>query len=79
MSKKRVTLYLPEELHRILKLRSAQGGSSMSETVTFAIENFLSQEADEQATLDKSRRQAARGEKIPYEEAVAKLKRDGLL
>ncbi|HVS01772.1 MAG TPA: CopG family transcriptional regulator [Thermoanaerobaculia bacterium] len=76
--KKRVTVYLDEELHRILKLRAAHGGSSVSETLTFAIESFLFQDAEEQSLLDESRRQAARGETIPYEEAVAKLRRDGL-
>lgn len=77
--KKRVTLYLDDEIHKVLKLRAAQGGSSMSETVTFAVASFLAQDAEEQQTLDRSRRQAARGETVPYEEAVARLRRDGLL
>jgi hypothetical protein len=77
--KKRVTLYLDERIQRVLKLRAAQGGSSMSETVTFAVESFLALEAEEQSILEESRRQAARGETIAYEEAVAQLQRDGLL
>ena len=77
--KKRVTLYLDEDIHKVLKLRSAQGGSSISDTVTFAVETFLVREDEEQSVLETSRRQAARGETIAYEEAVAKLRRDGLL
>jgi hypothetical protein len=77
--KKRVTLYLDERIQRVLKLRAAQGGSSMSDTVAFAVESFLAIDAEEQATLEKSRRQAARGQTVAYEDAVAQLRRDGLL
>lgn len=77
--KRRVTLYLDEKLHRVLRLRAAEGGSSMSDTVAFAVESLLLQDAEEQETLDASRRQAARGETIAYEEAVVQLRRDGLL
>jgi predicted transcriptional regulator len=77
--KKRVTLYLDEEIHKVLKLRAAQGGSSISDTVSFAVETFLVREDEEQSVLETSRRQAARGETIAYEEAVARLRRDGLL
>lgn len=73
------TVYLDEDIHRILKLRAADGGSNLSDTVNFVLGSWLAREAEEQEILERRRREVRQGKTIPYEDAIRRLKQDGLL
>jgi hypothetical protein len=79
MARHPTTVYIDEEIHRVLKLRAADGGSTISDTVNFVLSCWLAKEAEEQQILEQRRGEVRKGNTIPYEEAVRRLKRDGLL
>lgn len=73
--RKQATVYLDEDLHRVLKLRAAEGAGTISEFVNRAVREALEEEAEELEILAERRREPT----IPFEEALRRLRRDGRL
>ena len=72
---RRATIYLEADLHRALKLKSAELDESVSELVNGAIRQSLAEDA---ADLDAFEVREVEPE-YPFEDFVKEMKRDGLL
>ena len=70
---KRATVYLDPDLHKALRLKSAETSRSISELVNNAIKEALAEDAEDIAVF----KERAREPLISYEEMVKRLKRDG--
>ncbi len=70
---KRATIYLEPELHKALRIKSAETTYSISDMVNDAIRNELASDADDLAAFRDRRADPVMG----FEEFVSKLKRDG--
>ena len=70
---KRATVYFDEELHRALKLKSAESDTSLSEIVNQAVRDSLAEDLSDLADI------AARKDEKPvsYESFLRKLKASG--
>lgn len=75
MAPTRTTLYLDKNVHKALKIKAAETDSSISELVNEALVEALREDAED---LDAFR-QRAKEPSRPFEEALAELKRDGLI
>ena len=71
----RATVYLPEELHRALRLKAASTRRSISELVAEAVREAL-REDEEDLAVTASR---AAEPSVTYEAFLKKLKADGTL
>jgi hypothetical protein len=70
---KRATIYLEEEIHKALKLRSAETSTSISELVNDAVKGALAEDLDD---LDAFRRRASEPS-IDFETFLRELRRHG--
>lgn len=70
---KRATIYLDPDLHKALRLKSAETSRSISELVNNAIKEALAEDAEDIATFEERAREPL----ISYDEMVKRLKRDG--
>ncbi len=70
---KRATIYLDPDLHRALRLKSAETSRSISELVNNAIKQALAEDAEDIAAFEERAREPL----ISYDEMVKRLKRDG--
>ena len=70
---KRATIYLEEDLHKALKLRSAETATSVSELVNDAVKGALAEDLDD---LDAFRRRASEPT-IDFETFLRRLRLDG--
>jgi len=71
----RSTLYLDPQLHRALRLKSAQARRSMSDIVNDAIREALREDEEDISTFSER----AGEEPMSYEAFLAQLKADGTL
>ena len=70
---KRATVYFDEELHRALKVKSAECDTSLSEIVNQAVRDALAEDLSDLADIE-----ARKNEKpISYESLLKKLKASG--
>lgn len=72
---RRTTVYLDPELHRALRLRSAESDISISEMVNDAVRLALAEDAADLEALTARKREPA----IDFETVVRDLKRRGRL
>lgn len=72
---KRATIYLDPDLHRALKLKSAQSDQSISALVNRAVEEALAEDLDDIRSL----RNREGGGSESYESFLAGLRADGAL
>ena len=72
---KRYTVYLEEDLHRALKVKSAETAYSVSDMVNEAVRQALREDAEDLAAIDERKNEPV----IPLEEVLKRLKRDGKL
>ena len=72
-SLKRATIYLDPNLHRALKIKAAETSTSISELVSDAVRQSLSEDAEDLAAFE----QRAGEPLISYEDMLKRLKRDG--
>lgn len=72
---KRYTVYLEQDLHRALKIKSAETEYSVSDLVNRAIRESLLEDAIDLAAI----KDRENDYEIPYEEFLRKLKKDGRL
>ncbi len=72
---RRTTVYLEPDLHRALRLKSAEGDCSISDLVNGAVRRSLVEDAEDLAAFEERAAEAT----IPYGDFVMALKRDGKL
>jgi predicted transcriptional regulator len=70
---KRSTVYLDAELHRALKIKAAETDYSVSELVNEAVRNALAEDAIDLAAIEERKNEP----RLPFEEVLKKLKKDG--
>ena len=70
---KRATIYLDPDLHKALRLKSAETSRPISELVNNAIKQALAEDAEDIAAFEERAREPL----ISYDEMVKRLKRDG--
>ena len=72
---KRSTVYLDADLHRALKVKSAETEYSISELVNEAVRKALAEDAVDLASIEERKNEPL----MPFEEVLKKLKKDGKL
>lgn len=72
---KRATVYFDEDLHRALKLKSAECDTSLSEIVNQAVRNSLAEDLSDLAAIEARKKEKP----ISYESFLKKLKASGRL
>lgn len=70
---KRSTIYFDENIHRALKLKSAEIDSSISDLVNEAVALYLREDAEDLASFDKRKDESS----VNFETFIKKLKKDG--
>ena len=70
---KRATVYLDPDLHKALRLKSAETSRSISELVNNAIKEALAEDAEDIAAFEERAREPL----ISYDKMIRRLKRDG--
>ncbi len=70
---KRSTIYLESDLHRAVRLKSANTNRSISEIVNDSLRESLREDQEDLAAFDET----ASDPLITYEELLARLKADG--
>jgi hypothetical protein len=73
MSAKRATIYLDPDLHKALKIKAAETSTSISDLVNIAVQESLSEDAEDLATIEARSKEPLVG----YENFIKKLKKDG--
>lgn len=72
---KRATVYFDEDLHRAIKLKSAESDSSLSEIVNQAVRDSLAEDLSDLAAIRARKKEKP----ISYESFLKKLKASGRL
>ena len=72
---KRATVYLDPDLHRALRIKSAETDQTVSEIVNGAVRSTLAEDANDLAAF----RERAKETTLPFEKVVRDLKRRGKL
>ena len=72
---KRATVYLDSDLHRALKIKSAQSDQTLSELVNFAIRLSLAEDHEDLLAFDERKDES----NLDFEEVLKELKASGKL
>ena len=72
---KRATIYFDPELHKALRLKSAETSRSISDLVNEAVRASLSEDAEDLQAFEERVGEPL----VSYEQMVKKLKKDGYL
>jgi hypothetical protein len=72
---KRSTVYLDADLHRALKVKSAETEYTISELVNEAVRKALAEDAVDLASIEERKNEPL----MPFEDVLKKLKKDGKL
>ena len=70
---KRATIYLEPDLHRALRLKSAETALSMSQVVNDAVREALAEDVEDLAAFEKRRNEPT----LSFETFVKDLRRNG--
>ena len=70
---KRTTIYMDQDLHKALRMKSVETSKSISEMINDAVKVSLGEDAEDLAAFDERAGEPL----ISYEEMVKKLKLDG--
>jgi len=70
---KRATIYFDADLHKALRLKSAETSLSVSKLVNEAVREALSEDAEDLAAFEERADEPL----ISYDEMIKRLKRDG--
>lgn len=73
--KKRSTIYLNPQIHKALRLKSAETSRSVSELVNEAVRMALFEDAEDLESFEERKNEPV----ISFEDAVKELKRNGKL
>jgi len=72
---KRATVYLEPAVHRALKIKAAETGSTISDLVNQAIHRALAEDAIDLKAFEERAAEPSRA----FEEVLGELKKDGLI
>ncbi|MFO7669851.1 MAG: hypothetical protein R6W31_09355 [Bacteroidales bacterium] len=72
---KRATVYLDPDLHRALKIKSAQSDQTLSELVNLAVRLSLAEDHDDLLAFEERKDES----NLDFEEVLKKLKASGKL
>jgi predicted transcriptional regulator len=72
---KRSTIYLDADLHRALKVKSAETEYTVSELVNEAVRHALAEDAVDLASVEERKNEPL----MPFEEVLKRLKKNGKL
>ncbi len=72
---KRTTVYLDSDLHKALRLKAAALSRTVSDLVSEAVRESLTEDAEDIAAFEETAGEPL----ISYDEMVKRLKRDGLI
>jgi len=72
---KRATVYFDPDIHKALKIKSAETSRSISELVNEAVREVLAEDAEDMATYEERISEPL----VSYSEMLKRLKKDGLL
>jgi len=72
---KRATVYLDPDLHRALKIKSAQSDHTLSELVNFAVRQSLTEDHEDLSAFDERKDEP----NLDFEEVLKELKASGKL
>ena len=72
---RRCTIYMDEDLHRALRIQSAETGRSISELVDEAVRHQLTEDSDDLEAIGERAAEPV----IPFDEVVKELERLGKL
>jgi hypothetical protein len=70
---KRTTIYIDPQIHRALRIKSAEMDSSISELIEKAIKISLAEDAIDLAAYEKRKHEP----RLSFEEVVKKLRKNG--
>ena len=74
-TQKRATVYLEASLHKALRLKAAETDRTISEIVSRAVRESLSEDAEDLAAFEKR----AHEPDLPFEKVLKDMRRRGLL
>ena len=72
---KRATVYLDSDLHRALKIKSAQSDRTLSELVNFAVRQSLAEDHDDLLAFDERKDEP----NLDFEDILKEMKASGKL
>jgi hypothetical protein len=72
---RRATIYFESNIHKALRLKSAETSQSISEIVNEAVKAVLAEDAEDLAAFEERANEPL----ISYEQMVKRLKKDGRL
>ena len=72
---KRATIYLDPDLHKALRLKAAALSRTVSDLVSEAVSNSLTEDAEDITAFEARVKEPL----VSYDEMVKRLKRDGLI
>ena len=72
---KKSTIYLPENLHKAVRMKSAETGDTVSEIIEEAVEALLAEDLEDLEAVKKRRK----GPFVSYEQLLKNLKKDGAI
>ena len=72
---KRATVYLDSDLHRALKIKSAQSDRTLSELVNFAVRQSLAEDHEDLSAFDERKDEP----NLDFEDVLKELKASGKL
>jgi len=72
---KRATVYLDSDLHRALKIKSAQSDRTLSELVNFAVRQSLAEDHEDLLAFDERKDEP----NLDFEDVLKELKASGKL
>ena len=75
MPLKRATVYFEPDIHRALKIKSAETSRSVSELVNEAVREVLAEDAEDIAAYEERISEPL----VSYSEMLKRLKKDGLI
>jgi hypothetical protein len=70
---KRTTIYIDPQIHRALRIKSAEMDSSISELIEKAVKISLAEDAIDLAAYQQRKNEP----RLPFEEVVKKLRKNG--
>lgn len=74
-AKKRATVYFDADLHKVLRLKAAQGEKSISDLANEAVRYSLAEDAIDLAAFEQRKKEKS----ISFEDALKKLRARGKL
>ena len=72
---KRATIYLEPAVHKALRIKAAENGTTLSELANMAIKQLLAEDAIDLTAFEERQKEPSRA----FQDVLRDLKKDGLL